>query len=77
MIQRALVFDYLCHNSLANTARAFVKDSAVKNLDEDGDDTMATEGRAVRDPLAETLDKLLRPAELRKRTYRSFFEQLI
>ncbi|PSR77554.1 hypothetical protein PHLCEN_2v7744 [Hermanssonia centrifuga] len=27
---------------------------------------MATEGRAVRDPLAETLDKLLRPAELRK-----------
>ncbi|KAG9318856.1 hypothetical protein JVU11DRAFT_962 [Chiua virens] len=35
---RKLVFDYLCHNCYLKTAEAFVKDSAVRNLDRHGNE---------------------------------------
>jgi len=65
---RALILDYLCHNSYTDTARAFVRDSAVKHLDADGDELMTpavSDGSSV-DPLAETLDEKLAPAEVRR-----------
>lgn len=68
--QRALVLDYLCLNSYTQAARAFVRDTAVKHLDADGDELMApatSEGSSV-DLLADTLDERLAPAELRRGT---------
>jgi len=67
--QRAMVFDYLCHNSYTNTARAFVADSAVRHLDDDGDEIMAPEASGSCDLLADTLEDRLRPAECRKGAY--------
>ncbi|TCD64665.1 hypothetical protein EIP91_003826 [Steccherinum ochraceum] len=73
---RSLVLDYLCHNSYTETARAFVRDSAVKHLDADGDELMTVsaadtdggvgEGAGGVDRLAETLDGRLGPAEIRR-----------
>ncbi|TEB36398.1 hypothetical protein FA13DRAFT_1623639 [Coprinellus micaceus] len=37
---RALVLDYLCHQCFTNTARAFLHDSTVKELDADGDEVV-------------------------------------
>ncbi|KAJ2913434.1 hypothetical protein MD484_g6972, partial [Candolleomyces efflorescens] len=35
---RSLVLDYLCHHCYTSTARAFIRDSTVKELDADGDE---------------------------------------
>ncbi|KAH8106998.1 CTLH/CRA C-terminal to lish motif domain-containing protein, partial [Cristinia sonorae] len=65
---RTLVLDYLCHNSYTGTARAFVRESAVKHLDADGDELMspAVPELSTGDPLAETLEERLAPAEVRR-----------
>ncbi|THH33971.1 hypothetical protein EUX98_g199 [Antrodiella citrinella] len=65
---RALVLDYLCHSSYTDTARAFVRDSTIKHLDADGDELMtpATSDGSSGDPLADTLDERLAPAEIRR-----------
>lgn len=47
---RVLVLDYLCHNSFASTARAFVRDSAIQHLDADGDEIMSPSGAVVNLP---------------------------
>ncbi|KAF9013905.1 CTLH/CRA C-terminal to lish motif domain-containing protein [Cyathus striatus] len=39
---RDIVIDYLCHNCYTNTARAFVKDSSVRQLDADGDEVISS-----------------------------------
>ncbi|KAJ3490232.1 hypothetical protein NLI96_g1582 [Meripilus lineatus] len=62
---RALVLNYLCHNSFPNTARAFVRDTSVKHLDPDGDEMMIPE-RGSTDTLAATLEDRLTFAEQRK-----------
>ena len=36
------MLDYLVHNCYTNSARAFVRDSAMKHLDLDGDETMSS-----------------------------------
>ncbi|KAK7693488.1 hypothetical protein QCA50_003056 [Cerrena zonata] len=65
---RALVLDFLCHNGYSETARAFVRDSAVRHLDADGDEVMsASDGQeAPVDVLASTLDERLALGERRK-----------
>ncbi|GJE87146.1 hypothetical protein PsYK624_032290 [Phanerochaete sordida] len=63
---RSLVFDYLCHGAYTSTARAFVRDSAVKHVDSDGDELMSLGETGHRDPLAETMDEKLTQAELRR-----------
>ncbi|CAL1704646.1 unnamed protein product [Somion occarium] len=65
---RALVLDYLCHNAFSNAARAFVRDSAVKHLDADGDELMcASDKEEPRvDTLALTLEERLLLAQRRK-----------
>ncbi|KAI0797987.1 CTLH/CRA C-terminal to lish motif domain-containing protein [Abortiporus biennis] len=63
---RTLVFDYLCHSSYTETARAFVRDSAVKHLDADGDELMSTDDVEETDILATTLEDRISPALLRK-----------
>lgn len=60
------MFDYLWHSSFTETARAFVKDSAVRHIDDDGDDIMGPDNTASRDVLADTLDERLKSAELRR-----------
>ncbi|KIP09547.1 hypothetical protein PHLGIDRAFT_11928 [Phlebiopsis gigantea 11061_1 CR5-6] len=64
--QRDLVFDYLCHSAFTETARAFVRDSAVKHIDADGDEMMSAEALGHSDLLAETMDDNLAQAEVRR-----------
>lgn len=37
------MLDYLCHSGYLGTARAFIRDTAVRELDADGDEVMSTE----------------------------------
>ncbi|KDQ60971.1 hypothetical protein JAAARDRAFT_55699 [Jaapia argillacea MUCL 33604] len=62
---RALVLDYLFHNCYTNTAKAFARDSAVRQLDADGDEVMlpAVELEATQCSLSE---ESLRLVELRQ-----------
>lgn len=45
--QRAVVLDFLCHSSYANTARAFSQECTVRsaNVDADGDEIMSGDGK--------------------------------
>jgi len=45
--QRAIVMDFLCHSSYANTARAFSRECTVRNVDvdADGDEIMSGHGK--------------------------------
>jgi hypothetical protein len=51
--QRALVLDYLEHNCYFKTAEVFARDSCVRQLDADGDETMSGRGE-----VADTTDHL-------------------
>lgn len=66
--QRTLVFDYLCRSSYTNTARAFLKNTVVKDPGENGDDAMAmdVDDGALDAPLDPTVVEKLRLAELRR-----------
>ncbi|KAJ7581240.1 hypothetical protein C8J56DRAFT_1006229 [Mycena floridula] len=44
---RNLVLDYLCHHCYTNTARAFARDSSVRQLDADGDEIMRSDGKTA------------------------------
>ena len=68
-----MVFDYLCHSAFTDTARAFVRDSAVKHLDADGDELMSVEALGHSDLLAETMEDKLSQAELRRGECPRFF----
>ena len=67
-LQRALVFDYLCHSSYTGTARAFLKDTTVEPSDSDADDAAAMDvddGHAS-GPSDPGVEGRLRLAELRR-----------
>ncbi|PCH37984.1 hypothetical protein WOLCODRAFT_135975 [Wolfiporia cocos MD-104 SS10] len=64
---RQLVLDFLCHNAFSNTARAFVKDSAIHHLDADGDEIMPSSGKD--DTLDSSLERKLALGKLRKEIY--------
>lgn len=65
-LQRTLIFDYLCQNAFTSTARTFVKDTAIRHLDSDGDEIMASSSAPAHDLLAETMEESLGQAELRR-----------
>lgn len=74
-MQRALILDYLRHNGYASTARAFLRDSAIKHLDADGDEMMSeftppSQQDATDDSvLSETLEEDLIQTEHRRGSY--------
>ena len=61
-----MVFDYLCHRAFTDTARAFVRDSAVKHIDADGNEMLSAEALGHSDLLAETMEDKLAQAEARR-----------
>ncbi|KAL6300121.1 hypothetical protein BKA93DRAFT_544072, partial [Sparassis latifolia] len=63
---RLLVLDYLCHNSYSNAARSFLRDSAVKHLDADGDEIMSPVEKGDELLDTETFEERLSLGELRK-----------
>lgn len=69
-LQRALVFDYLCHSSYTHTARAFLKDTTVKQPDSDADNSMAVDvdvdDRHASHATKPEIEDRLRSAELRR-----------
>lgn len=62
--QRSLVLDYLCHNCYISTAKAFARDSTVRQLDADGDEILDVPGGPDAFRLSESL---LAQIDLRKR----------
>lgn len=62
---RMLVLDYLSHNTYSSTARIFMRDSAARNLDTDGDETMSSDQDT--DALEERLAGALPRKEIRTR----------
>lgn len=58
--------DYLCHNSYTNTARVFSRDSAVRNVDADGDEIMTGTGGEEDDPVLS--EDMLKQVGIRKGT---------
>jgi len=60
---RTLVLDYLCHNACSKTVQAFVRDSAIKYMDADGDEVMAAPDEST---LADSLKARMASGENRK-----------
>ncbi|KAJ3814974.1 CTLH/CRA C-terminal to lish motif domain-containing protein [Lentinula lateritia] len=64
---RSLIVNYLAHNGYSNTVRAFVRDSAVRHIDVDGDEVVQPQMASALGPnLSESLETSLKQAELRK-----------
>jgi len=65
--QRSLVLDYLCHNCYINTAKAFARDSTVRQLDADGDEILEVPGDVGGRDTFRLSGSLLAQMDLRKR----------
>ncbi|KIK57716.1 hypothetical protein GYMLUDRAFT_75329 [Collybiopsis luxurians FD-317 M1] len=61
---RSLILNYLAHNGFTSTARAFMSDSAVRQIDPDGDEIMQASGLCSSS--SDSLESTLKLAELRK-----------
>lgn len=64
--QRSLVLDYLCHNCYISTAKAFARDSTVRQLDADGDEILDVPGDVGRPDAFRLSESLLVQIDLRK-----------
>jgi hypothetical protein len=65
--QRSLVLDYLCHNCYISTAKAFARDSTVRQLDADGDEILDVPGDLGGPDAFRLSESLLAQIDLRKR----------
>ncbi|KAF9075188.1 CTLH/CRA C-terminal to lish motif domain-containing protein [Rhodocollybia butyracea] len=64
---RSLVLEYLAHSGYTNSARAFIRDSAVRHINIDGDEAMEPpEASGLSPSSSELLESTLKQAELRK-----------
>ncbi|KAJ4487853.1 lish motif-containing protein [Lentinula aciculospora] len=64
---RSLLLDYLAYNGYSNTARSFMRDSAVRHIDVDGDEAVKLPASSGHGPSSsEVLESTLKQAELRK-----------
>ncbi|KAJ3796961.1 lish motif-containing protein [Lentinula aff. detonsa] len=64
---RSLILDYLAHNGYSKTARAFIRDSAVRHIGVDGDEVMQPQTASGLGPsTSELMESTLKQAELRK-----------